>query len=230
MIPRRRDYDKREPSRDAHKIYLVCEGKDTELNYFKFFEGLSSNLQVIAIPPTVGTDPIKLMKRAQEVLLDDNRQYTVECEHGDTVWFIIDTDTWEKEGKIKPLREFCQEQNDIIREKYDEVKPYPVWNVAQSNPSFEIWLYYHIYDTKPTDEEVEKTQSFKEFVNNKISGGFNFQVHPVYLEDAILHSEEHFSKDDAGLLEKYATEMHQLGREILGFTKLELDKLKNKIG
>lgn len=32
------------------------------------------------------------------------------------------------------------------------------------------------------------------------------------------------------LLEKYATEMHQLGREILGFTKLELDKLKNKIG
>ena len=71
MIQRRRDYGKREPSRDAHKIYLVCEGKDTELNYFKFFEGLSSNLQVIAIPPTVGTDPIKLMKRAQEVLLDD---------------------------------------------------------------------------------------------------------------------------------------------------------------
>ena len=27
MIQRRRDYDKREPSRDAHKIYIVCEGK-----------------------------------------------------------------------------------------------------------------------------------------------------------------------------------------------------------
>ena len=57
--------------------------------------------------------------------------------------------------------------------------------MAQSNPSFEIWLYYHIYDSKPTDEEVEKVHSFKEYVNSKISGGFNFQIHPVFLEDAI---------------------------------------------
>ena len=77
---------------------------------------------------------------------------------------------------------------------------------------------------------MEKAHSFKEYVNSKISGGFNFQSHPVYLEDAIKHSEEHFSTDDAELIEKYATEMHILGHEILGFTKQELDKLKNKIG
>ena len=229
MIQRRRDYGKREPSRDAHKIYLVCEGKDTELNYFKFFEGLSSNLQVIAIPPTVGTDPIKLMKRAQEVLLDDNRQYTVECEHGDTVWFIIDTDTWEKEGKIKPLREFCQEQNDIIREKYDEVKPYPVWNVAQSNPCFEIWLYYHFYDKKPSQEKVGDCASFKEFVHLEISGGFNFEKDPARLEDAISKAEANFGMEKDGRLSLYSTEMNKPGREILGFVKPELDKLRNKL-
>ncbi len=229
MIQRRRDYGKREPSRDAHKIYLVCEGKDTELNYFKFFEGLSSNLQVIAIPPTVGTDPIKLMKRAQEVLLDDNRQYTVECEHGDTVWFIIDTDTWEKEGKIKPLREFCQEQNDIIREKYDEVKPYPVWNVAQSNPCFEIWLYYHFYDKKPSQEKVGDCASFKEFVHLEISGGFNFEKDPARLEDAISKAEANFGMEKYGRLSLYSTEMNKPGREILGFVKSELDKLRNKL-
>ena len=229
MIQRRRDYGKREPSRDAHKIYLVCEGKDTELNYFKFFEGLSSNLQVIAIPPTVGTDPIKLMKRAQEVLLDDNRQYTVECEHGDTVWFIIDTDTWEKEGKIKPLREFCQEQNDIIREKYDEVKPYPVWNVAQSNPCFEIWLYYHFYDKKPSQEKVGDCASFKEFVHLEISGGFNFEKDPARLEDAISNAEANFGMEKDGRLSLYSTEMNKPGREILGFVKSELDKLRNKL-
>ena len=229
MIQRRRDYGKREPSRYAHKIYLVCEGKDTELNYFKFFEGLSSNLQVIAIPPTVGTDPIKLMKRAQEVLLDDNRQYTVECEHGDTVWFIIDTDTWEKEGKIKPLREFCQEQNDIIREKYDEVKPYPVWNVAQSNPCFEIWLYYHFYDKKPSQEKVGDCVSFKEFVHLEISGGFNFEKDLARLEDAISNAEANFGMEKDGRLSLYSTEMNKPGREILGFVKSELDKLRNKL-
>ena len=229
MIQRRKDYVKREPSRDAHKIYLVCEGKGTELKYFKFFEGLSSNLQVIAISPTDGTDPIQLMKRAQEVLLGDNRQYTVECEHGDIVWFIIDTDTWEKEGKIKPLRAFCQEQNDIIREKYDEMKPYSVWNVAQSNPCFEIWLYYHFYDKKPSQEKVGDCASFKEFVHLEISGGFNFEKDPVRLEDAISNAEANFQLEKNGNLSVYYTEMSKPGSEILGFVKMELDKLRNKL-
>ena len=170
------------------------------------------------------------MELSKERLTGEDRLYTVNYQYGDTVWFVIDTDTWEAEGKIAPLRQYCTEQNQHITDKLDEVKAYNAWNVAQSNPSFEIWMYYHIYDGKPTDEEVEKAQSFKEFVNNKISGGFNFQVHPVYLEDAIQHSEKQFSKDEAGLIEKYATEMHLLGREILGFTKQELDKLNNKIG
>ena len=107
MIQRRKEYGKREPSRDAHKIYIVCEGKGTEPAYFAFFEGLSSNLQVITIPPSDGTDPLRLMERAKQVLIDEGRAYTVEYEHGDTVWFVIDTDTWEKEGKITPLRQFC---------------------------------------------------------------------------------------------------------------------------
>ena len=47
MIVRRKEYAKREPSRDAHKIYIVCEGKGTEPAYFSFFEGLSSNLQLL---------------------------------------------------------------------------------------------------------------------------------------------------------------------------------------
>ena len=229
MIQRRRDYGKREPSRDAHKIYLVCEGKGTEPDYFRFFEGLSSNLQVITIPPADGCDPIKLMKRAQEVLLGDNRQYTVECEHGDTVWFIIDTDTWEKEGKIKPLRDFCEEQNGIIRDKYNEMRAYPVWNVAQSNPCFEIWLYYHFYDNKPDKEVVEGCASFKEYVHKAIAGGFNYEKDPVRLEAAITNAMANFQLEKNGNLSLYSTEMDLPGREILGFVKSELDKLRNKL-
>ena len=122
MIQRRRDCDKREPSRDAHKIYIVCEGKGTEPNYFAFFEGLSSNLQVITILPEEGkTDPLKLMERANQILIGEDREYTVEYEHGDTVWFVVDTDTWEKEGKIEPLRQFCSQKNGAISLEYDEV-------------------------------------------------------------------------------------------------------------
>jgi hypothetical protein len=230
MIQRRRDYDKREPSRDAHKIYIVCEGKGTEPNYFAFFEGLSSNLQVITIPPADGTDPLKLMERAKQVLIGDDREFTVEYEHGDTVWFVIDTDTWEQEDKIAPLREFCAQKNAAIPLEYDEVKAYSAWNVAQSNPSFEIWLYYHFYENRPIQEEVEKYASFKEYVHNTISGGFNYDKDPARLEDAIMNTKNNFSLDKSISLLIFASEMYRLGTEIDGFVKTDILKLKNKLG
>ena len=229
MIQRRRYYDKREPSRDAHKIYIVCEGKGTEPNYFAFFEGLSSNLQVITIPPADGTDPLKLMERAKQVLIGDGREYTVEYEHGDTVWFVVDTDTWEKEGKIAPLRQFCSQKNASISQEYDEVKAYSAWNVAQSNPSFEIWLYYHFYENKPISDEVAKYASFKEYVNNTISGGFNFEKDPVRLETAISNAEKNKWYSVEGSPLAYSTDVCLLGKEIDGFVKSEIAKLVNKL-
>lgn len=229
MIQRRRDYDKREPSRDAHKIYIVCEGKGTEPNYFAFFEGLSSNLQVITIPPTDGTDPLKLMDRAKQVLIGDDRDYTVEYEHGDTVWFVVDTDTWEKEGKIAPLRQFCSKKNAAIPLDYDEVKAYSAWNVAQSNPCFEIWLYYHFYEKKPVPDEVAKHASFKEYVNSTISGGFNFEKDPVRLETAIENAEKNTRDCVDGKPTLYSSEVYMLGKEIDVFVKSDLKKLGNKL-
>ena len=41
MITRIRQYDKKEPSRDAHKLYVICEGSSDEPKYYGFFEGLS---------------------------------------------------------------------------------------------------------------------------------------------------------------------------------------------
>lgn len=231
MIRRRKDYGKQAPSRDAHKMYIVCEGEGTEPDYFAFFEGLSSNLQVITIPPTNGkTDPLKLMERAQQALSGDNREYSVEYENGDTVWFVIDTDKWEKEGKIAPLREFCSEQNDSIPRIFDEIKRYDAWNVAQSNPCFEVWLYYHFYEDQPLLDEVEECVSFKEFVDSKISGGFNFEKDPARLEDAIINAQNNFSINEDNTLSLFASEVYKLGAEINAFVIRDIVKLRNKLG
>lgn len=229
MIQRRREYGKREPSRDAHMIYIVCEGTGTEPNYFAFFEGLSSNLQVITIPPSNGTDPLKLMERAKDVLIGEDRKYTIEYEHGYTVWFIVDTDTWEKEGKIAPLRKFCAEMNVSIPIEYDEIKEYDAWNVAQSNPCFEIWQYYHFYEEKPVKYEIDKFETFKEYVNSVISGGFNFERDPVRLDEAINNSEKLYTLDKDKIIDLYSTELFILGKEIYSFVKRDLVKLKNKL-
>lgn len=228
MIERRRDYSKKEPCRDAHKMYIVCEGRGTEPAYFAFFKNCSSNLEIITIPPTVGTDTLKLLENAKEQLLGDHKAFSVEYEHGDTVWFTFDTDLNEKEGKIAPLRDFCNTKNAEIKAS-DNMKPYSAWNIAESNPSFEIWLYYHFYDEIPSEDEVESCRGFKEFVNSRITGGFNFQKDPAYIEDAISNAPASFRRNN-GSLDRFSTEKVNLGSEILSFTKKEVDKLKNKLG
>ncbi len=229
MIERRRDYSKKEASKDARKIYLVCEGKETEKKYFHFFEGLSSNLQLIVIPPESGTDPLKLQELAIATFEGSGRQYSINYMQQDIIWFVIDTDSWENEGKIKPLRDFCVAKNRAILEEFSEVKDYHPWRVGQSNPCFELWEWYHFYDVKPIQAEVDKATSFKEFVNGSIAGGFNYEVDPVRLEDAINHSEKNFSQQENGP-DLYSTEMHFIGSEIMRFVGGEIRKLKNKLG
>ncbi|MDE6206964.1 MAG: RloB family protein [Muribaculaceae bacterium] len=229
MIARRKDYHKLAPSKNANKIYVICEGNGTEPDYYKFFEGLSSNLEIIAVPSEDGhTDPVKLLELAERIFFSDSCRYIIDYMQQDQIWFAIDTDQWEEHGKIDVLREYCSRKNNSISDEYDEVKPYSAWCVAQCNPCFELWLYYHLYDSIKA-EDVEQYVTFKQFVDAKITGGFNFQLHPVLLENAITNSELNFQRDMAGKPSLYSTEKFLLGKVILSFCKKELDKLKNKM-
>lgn len=230
MITRRKDYIRRAPSKDASKIYIVCEGAETEKNYFSFFEGLSSNLKLIVIPPEEGTDPLKLMSLAKEIFLSDSGRYSLDYMQKDQIWFAIDTDSWAMEGKIKPLRDFSQNQNALIPQQFSEVKPYSAWNVAQSNPCFEIWLYYHHYNDIPDEDLIKSYTSVKAFVDSMISGGFDFQRDPSRIEDAIRNAETNFSRLDSGNPKLYSTEQFLLGKEIFEFVGTEIRKLRNKFG
>ena len=229
MITRRKDYSKQLPSKDARKMYLFCEGKGTEPDYFAFFKGLSSNLEIITLPPENGTDPIKLMELAEGKLLKEDSRYIMDYLAKDSVWFVIDTDTWEREGKIALLREFCMSANNAFLEKWTEVKPYSAWNVAQSNPCFEIWLYYHLYKDAPDPNIIATHPSFKAFVGSVISGGFNFQTDPVKVETAIDNAKANFKRDEEGKLVGFSTEVFGLAEEIIPFVRQHLERLKGKM-
>lgn len=220
MILRRRTYEKASPSRDAQKIYIICEGKEREKDYFEFFKEISSNLELIIIPPENGTDPVKLMEQAQRTFLSDHPIYHIDESEGDLIWFAIDTDTWLQEGKILKLKEFCNREN--------KNKRYEIWNIAQSNPCLETWLYYHVYAEKPDHNEVSEHASMKEFVNAKISGGFNCDIHPMYIKDAIVNSENNYSDTD-GYPDLYSTQMHNLGKAILKYAKQEIERKLRRV-
>ena len=211
-LVRSRRYERQEPLRDSRKIYFYCEGNKREFDYFRFFCGLSSNVNIIPIPSKDGkTDPEKLMEAAQEefgINSDVSPKYTLDVSQHDNVWFVIDTDLWG--SKITDLRNFCKSQNAGLNNE--------TWYVSQSNPSFEIWLYYHKFSEKPVKNDVDKYSSIKEFVDAQIPGGFDSRKHPAMIEAAIQNAKATYEEENQ-VLKLYSTEVFKLGQVILPFVK-----------
>ena len=211
-LVRSRRYERQEPLRDSRKIYIYCEGNKREFDYFRFFCGLSSNVNIIPIPSKDGkTDPEKLMVAAREefgINSDVSPKFTLDVSQQDNVWFVIDTDSWG--SKITDLRNFCKSQNAGLDNE--------AWYVSQSNPSFEIWLYYHKFSEKPVKNDVDKYSSIKEFVDAQIPGGFDSRKHPAMIEAAIQNAKATYEEENQ-VLKLYSTEVFKLGQVILPFVK-----------
>lgn len=211
-LSRNKIYKKVEPFKNAKKIYIFCEGEKKEIDYFRFFQGFSSNIDIIPIPNENGkSDPTKLKEQAEIGIKDDSISLSEELL--DEVWFVIDTDRWNEGNKIGELKAFVEEKK----------KSYDGWYVAQSNPSFEIWLYYHFHSEKPEDEEVAVSTSFKEFVTTKIKGGFDNRSMPLEIQQASSNAEKNF-ESESGQPKIYSTEVLFLAKQIITFTKVQLDQ------
>jgi len=211
-LSRNKVYTKVEPFKNAKKIYIFCEGERKEIDYFKFFQGFASNIDIIPIPNESGkSDPTKL--KAQAELSIENNSISLSKELLDQVWFVIDTDRWNEGNKIGELKTFVEEKN----------KSYNAWFVAQSNPSFEIWLYYHFYSEKPKHEEVATFVSFKEFVAKKIKGGFDNRSMPLEIQQATSNAEKNFESENEQP-KVYSTEVFNLAKQIINFTKAQLNQ------
>lgn len=198
-------YKKKAPFRDAFFLLILCEGKNREPQYFRFFDGLSSRVKVIPIESEAGSSPKWLIEKAREVEaeleIDANK---------DRIWFVIDTDRWR--NQLLEIRKNCDMHYH--------------WNVAQSNPCFEVWLYFHAKSTLPLLEDIDQCNHWKPHLPKIIKGGFNSDFHPISIEVAITNAKNAFKctgyYPDAG-----CTEVWKLAEELLSFVKKDLDKLKN---
>jgi len=216
-LSRNKVYEKVEPFKDAKKIYIFCEGEKREIDYFTFFQGFASNIDIIPIPNDNGkSDPIKLKEKAEHNI--KNGDISLSNELRDEIWFVIDTDRWNEGNKIGILKSFVQEKN----------KSYKAWFVAQSNPSFEIWLYYHFYSEKPDNKEIATFISFKEFVSTKIKGGFDSRSMPLEIQQATLNAEKNFESENEQP-KIYSTEVFNLAKQIINFTKTQLDRCLDEL-
>lgn len=217
MLLRNRPFNREEPERSATKIYIFCEGKDREFKYFQYFEGIDSRLNLIVheLESSDDNSPKGLLLLAQNSLIKSNENLEPKYDYreGDKVWIVLDTDedkTNSRQPQLMAVRAYCDKLTN--------------WNVAQSNPCFEVWLYYHQENDKPDFEGLEVCNEWKPFVGKTIKGGFNPRKHPILIQNAIINSEPHFQITDDGFPVVATTEVFKLAKDILS-----IGKIKNKI-
>jgi len=205
--PAKFTYEKKESFRDASYFIIVCEGQNREPAYFRFFDGLSSRVKVVPVESVEGkSSPSNLINNAlkKEEALDARAE-------SDRLWFVIDTDRWR--NQIHELRKECSQHSN--------------WEVAQSNPCFEVWLYFHAKSVPPGLEHPEKCSNWKTHLPTVIKGGFNPDIHPIAIETATENSKANYS-ESGYLPETGCTQIWRLAEELIPLIKKDLDILKER--
>lgn len=103
-------------------VYLICEGTETEIRYFKRFRSRGCHIDIIPIPSQYKVAD-RLVQKARATL-GMNPYYPDE---GDVIWCVFDRD----------------ENTDEALRKAKQVAAREGYQVAYSNPSFELWFLLH---------------------------------------------------------------------------------------
>lgn len=216
MILTNRLFTRREPEKDAKSIYIFCEGKKREYQYFRYFRGIESriNIEVYPLRHDENNSPRGLYDIACVCLIasEQNPNPKYEFVTGDEVWFVVDTDQWI--AQIGELKISVQKQS--------------AWQVAQSNPCFEVWLYFHEFETLPEFPSQENCLPWRQFVANNIPGGFDPRRHPVLIETAIQRAETRYSEKE-DFPEIGSTQVFRLGKVIFDFCREKILEVQNAL-
>ena len=214
MIISRRLYSREEPTRDAKSIYIFCEGLSREACYFNFFKELDSRINVVVhqFSPEDDNSPLGLLRMAEESTSssEDGAAPKYELMENDEIWLVFDRDHDKADSRapqITEIREICNPKND--------------WEIAISNPCFEVWLYYHCNEDKPDFEGIECSAEWKTFLNRAVRGGFDSRKHPGLIATAITNAESNFTQI-LGEPDIACTEVFRLAKVIYGFVKEKL--------
>lgn len=151
MARQRRDFKRKEGNRDANLYVIAAEGKKTENQYFEALKLAIRNPRIqieILEREASASSPTQVI----EMLNEFKANYNLEAD--DELWLLIDKDRW----TVKNLSEVAR----LCRQKG--------YNLAFSNPCFELWLLLHIKDVGKYD-----LIDFKNlFENSKINKNRNY--------------------------------------------------------
>jgi len=139
MAPPRRKFTRKSGYRDSQLIIIATEGTKTEVTYFKdisskkYFNNPRIHVEVIKRDST-SSAPNHVIKDLDSF----KKQYNLNV--SDDLWMVIDFDRWGVE-KISTIANLCNQKK---------------YNLAVSNPCFELWLLLHITNFDEYDNDKVK--------------------------------------------------------------------------
>lgn len=200
----KRDIDSE--SQDAKEIYLISiasEGK-TEEQYFDGIHDLGSS-EIIKVERLEKSDDTDTKSHPNHVieLLDERKEYWKE--HGieaNELWMVVDRDKQNvSEKQLNTIITKCNQEG---------------YNLALSNPTFELWLLLHLTDLQEysaddllSNVKVNKSRRFIEKELLTILKGYNKKNLKFYrfesgIKDAIQRAKE-LPTENESLVEKLGT-------------------------
>ena len=189
-----REYKKGKPYRDFRKFIIVAEG-EREDDYFGYFKKLSLRLDVEIVAREEGKSAAKHL---WERLNQYNYQHGIEPE--DFIWFVLDVDRWPKK-EFHELYLNCQ--NEVNHQ------------LGISNPSFEVWLHFHILKNIP--EGLSTARRLKSNLAKIVPGGYNRDQFVQLIEIAMKNAEAADGNKGYYMPESGTTKVYVLASQLLSF-------------
>ena len=127
MARMKREYNpNRVPSRKRRSvIYIVCEGKETEIKYFRHFRTRNCLVDIVPIPSKHKAAE-HLVRHAKDMV----KPASYFPKDGDRIWCVFDRDSNTKE-MLANAGTFAEQAG---------------YGIAYSNPCFEYWFLLHFID------------------------------------------------------------------------------------
>lgn len=181
--------------RDTRLFVIASEGKETERAYFEALEAGQKRIrfQVLAADERNLSAPKHVVARVV-VYLEEN-----DINSDDEVWLVLDTDRWST-SQLREVEQICKENG---------------WNLAISNPCFEIWLYLHYADLPK--EAPTNSKDWKKLVRQVAPGPFKSAELIGQINQAIVRAEALDTDPNNAVTGALQTNLYRLGKAIQPF-------------
>ncbi|WNJ17341.1 RloB family protein [Pontibacter sp. G13] len=154
-MPRKnRSYKKGGYFRDSYLLVIACEGAKREKEYFEKLVWGSQRIKLKILSP----EGPEIGNSSPKWVLDRAAKFDREFGLGkdDLLWMVMDKDRWDEK---------------LLREIYQTVQQSKGWNLAISNPCFEVWLLMHYQDLDP--QNPQSCSALKKTLGATTPAGFD---------------------------------------------------------